>query len=521
MLRSYLKITIRNAIKEWHYSLINLLGLAIGLSTFVLIAQYITLENNIDQFHNEKDQIYKLYSDLKWNSTEEKFPNTPPALGTAILADIPEVKVVTRLRKYFSTTIKIEDKVYLESNVRAVDSSFFDVFNFQVLEGSKDQLFKLPDEIVLTTEIAAKYFGSESALGKTVLVNGQIKIVSGIIEDPRPDSHFDYSILLSLHGDASVAQFEWSWLWSNLDTYIKIRDDAEIDIIGAKLHKLVQDNAGPSIERITGSSLESFFVAGNRLRYYPVPLAEIYYDGMNELGPRGNRTYLNIFGLVAFLLMSLAIINYINLSTARATRRVREVGIRKVVGSARSTIILQFLIEGLLLTVLASALSLVILYILSPVIQMAFELRWNLNPFSSSRMLMITGIATIFTAFLSSIYPPLNISIIQPTESLKINSSSRADLGRLRKFLVVVQFIVSFSIIILAFTANQQLEFLKNRSLGFDKESLLVIKNVNLLEQQRGFKNSILGQSFVKIASYSSHIPGVGGNFEVFKKIRV
>jgi len=519
MLISYLKISVRNAIKEWQYTLINLLGLAIGIATFVFIVRYIELENNIDQFHSDKERIYKLYSDLKWNASEAQFSNTPPALGTALLADIPEVKIVTRLRRYYSTPIRVEDKLFLEPELRAVDSSFLAVFDFKVIEGDADGLFTDPNEVVLAESYARKYFGDESPIGKRIMVNDKLRQVSAVIENPRPDSHFNYTILVSLSADEAVEYFEWSWLWSNVDTYIKIHQDTDIEIIEAKLDKLVQDNAGPSIERITGSSLESFFAAGNQLKYYPVSLNEVYYDSMNLLGPSGNRTYLKIFGLIATLLISLAIINYINLSTARATRRVREVGVRKVVGSTRRVIISQFLIEGFLLTLVASIVSLALISLLNPVIQVAFNIRWNMNPFESVEMLKLLVYTTIFTAFLSSIYPAIHISSIVPTESLKSNSSNKAKLGGLRKFLVIIQFITSFSIIIIAYTASQQLDYLKNRSLGFDKEQLLVIDNAYLVEQQASFKNSVLSQSFVSNASYTSHIPGMGGNFEVFKKI--
>lgn len=510
---------MRSAIKEWQYTLINVLGLAIGIATFVFIVQYLELENNIDNFHSDKDRIYKIYADLKWNAAEAQFPNTPPALGTALLADIPDIEEVTRLRQYYHTSVEIDNQIFLETNVRAVDSTFLKVFDFKILEGNAKTLFTNPDEVVLARDYAIKYFGDSPALGQSILINDRLKMVSAVIENPRKDSHFNYSILLSLNADQGVAYFEWSWLWSNVDTYIKLNKGVSIAQVENKFEQLVLNNAGPSIERITGSSLDDFFTAGNQLKYYAVPLKEVYYDPQNDLGPSGNRTYMKIFGVVALVIILLASINYINLATARAMRRVQEVGIRKVVGSNRWHIMLQFILEGALITFIAGVIAALVMSLLNQPLQMAFDIRWNLDPFTSINSFQLLISTILGTTILSSIYPAIYISSFQPSDTLKSHSSNKSEGRGFRKILVVVQFITSFTIIIFAFAANEQLEYLKNRNLGFNREQLLVVDHADFLETQETFKNKVLQQSFVVNATYTSHVPGKGGNFEVFKKI--
>ena len=519
MIKSYLKIAIRNAARDWQYTAINIFGLAFGIAAFLFIFSFVQKESDIDTFHADGDRIFKYYSDLKWNSMEARFPQSPPALGTATTVNFPEVEYVTRIRTYYHTPVKIDDRTFLETNSLGVDSNFLKVFTYQVIEGNPDELFKDPTEVVLSQSYALKYFGEESAIGKFVEILGTPRKVTGVIRDYRDDSHIRYGILLPLSADRGVERMEWSWLWSNLNTYIKLREGADVQSVEEKLPKLVQDNAGLAIQRITGSSLEDFFNNGNRLSYYTVPLADLYYDDMNGLGPSGNKMYLRIFMIIAFIILLLACINYINLSTARSMKRAKEVGIRKVVGGQRKELIFQFFIEAILFSLVAAVIAIGIGIILNGQLKTGFDIRWDLSPISAPQSILVIVLTTLGVSALCGLYPSLYLSSFQPAKTLKGKETGSGGVGLFRRFLVVIQFITSFGIITMAFTANSQLSYLKKQDLGFKTDRLLVIENADFLENQMAFKQKVLERADIQRGSFSNFVPGIGGNFEVFKKI--
>ena len=277
MLKNYLKIAIRKAIKDKVYSIINLFGLAIGLASFLFITLYVDFEQNVDKFHEGFHSIYRLHTDLKWHEMDEVFPATAPAVGTTIANNFAEAEAVTRIRSINGENIvKIDEAIFQESQILSVDSNFLKVFSFEMINGNPDKLFLEPNQVVLTKTTAQKYFGDENGLDKTIEINEKPFFVTGIIEDSPKNSHLQYSLLMSNLSDEELKYFEWSWVWCNLVTYVKLHPAVLPETLEAKFPEMVKKNAGFAIERITGKSIDTFFEKGNRIGYKLEPLSEVY-----------------------------------------------------------------------------------------------------------------------------------------------------------------------------------------------------------------------------------------------------
>jgi len=517
MLKNYLQTLLRKARKDLTYSGINLVGLALGISSFLFIIQYVRYEMDIDAFHENPERIYRLTADMKWNAMDEQFPSTPPAIGTAIVTNFDDVAYVTRLRAYSTAIVIRNEDVFKETSVMAVDSNFLKIFNFHLLEGNRETVFRDKNSVVLPESYVTKYFGSEDPINQLLKINDKEFKVTGIIEDAPKHSHIAYGPLVSILSDGNVEYFEWSWIWHNLVTYIKIEPTATKESVESKIPQLIMDNASPALERITGKTVEQFFAEGNSLGYYLQPLEEVYYDN-NNIGPQGNKKYLYVFAAVAFLILALASINYMNLSTARSARHAKEVALRKVLGTSRKQLISQFLLEAFVYSVIATILAIGIGEIAGNYIANALGIRWDLSFISSVESILFTFVISLFVGVLSGLYPAFYLSSFQPSQTLYGIHQQRASKSVLRNLLVIFQFIISFGTIIFAFTAHSQIKFLQERDLGFEKDHILIISNVDHALNRNSFKTEVKRLSGVQNASLSSGIPTEGLYGEIFKK---
>lgn len=520
MIRNYIKIAIRKAIKDRTYTLINISGLAIGLATFLFISKYVETERKVDRFQANYHSIYRLHTDLKWNGMDETFPVTAPAVGTAMIDNFPEIKHLTRIRPYYGEKIiKVGEEIFQESGLISVDSNFLKVFSFDILHGKSEDLFTEPNQVVLSESYAKKYFGRQSALNQLIDIENNTYKIIAVMEDAPTDSHISYSILISNVSDGEIEYYEWSWVWCNLVTYFTIQPQVDPQALREKFPELVMNNAGGAIERLTGKSIEAFFERGNSIGYEIEPLSEVYFYGYNVLGKSGSKTFMLVFSIVAIVILLLASINYTNLTTARSMKRAKEIGLRKVIGTTKRQLKSQFLIESILFSLLATVLAVFIYEVINITIPHLFDIHWNLsisqNPM---HLLYIIGIALI-VAVLSGIYPAFYLSSFNPSRALKGVQIKGQSKSPVRNGLLVFQFLISFCIIIFSFTVNSQIDFLRNRDLGFEKDNLMVVTNINRLGSRTAFKNEVSQLSEVVSSSLSSQIPSQSANGELFKKV--
>ncbi len=517
MFKNYLQTILRKARKDLIYTGINLVGLAIGISSFLFIIQYVRYEFDIDSFHENSDRIYRLTADIKWNTMENQFPSTPPALGTAITYNFDEVTYVTRIRAYSETIVVRDEDLYKESSLMAVDSNFLKIFNFRLLAGNRETVFRDKYSVVLPESYVTKYFGTEDPLNQSLKIDDKEYKVTGIIEDAPKHSHIAYGPLVSILGDEGVAFFEWSWIWHNLVTYVKIEPTSSKEDVESKIPLLIMDNASPALERITGKTIEQFFAEGNHLGYFLQPLQDVYYDN-NQLGPQADKKYLYVFAAVAFLILALACINYMNLSTARSANRAKEVGLRKVLGTSRNQLIYQFLLEAFVYSIIATILAIGFGELAGSMLTDAFGIRWDLSFISSIESIAIVFLISSLVGIVSGLYPAFYLSSFQPSRTLYGFHQKGESKSFMRNLLVIFQFIISFGTIIFAFTAHSQIKFLQDRDLGFDKDRILIVKNVDHTSNRNVFKNEVKQLSSVVNASLSSAIPADGLYGEIFKK---
>jgi putative ABC transport system permease protein len=478
MFKNYVKIAVRNLLKHKVYSFINILGLAVGIAASVLIFLYVFDELNFDRFHEKADRIYRLTADWS-NKGDSRIHQlgTPSILARTIRQKYPQAESVTQLAgRLGDCVIRYRDNSIKETEAYAAEPSFFDVFTFPLLKGDPKTALEAPSTVVISRSLAVKLFGSEDPLNKSLEIQAlgsrDLFRVTGVVRDAPRNSHFRFEMLVSMKtyfkGD------EQGWTSNSFTTYILLRNGVTQKTMEEKLVEIDKTYMGRA-----GRSHMPWI-------WTPVPITRIHlYSDLATGGqPNGSAAYVKIFTVVAFLILLIAGINFVNLATARSAKRAREVGIRKIVGSLKSQLIGQFLGESILLSLLALVLAV-------GLIQAALPLYRNLTgrvlglPYFSNPLVIPGLIGTaIAIGFLAGLYPAFFLSSFKNTDILK--GSPLAGKGRgariLRNGLVVFQFAMSALLIIGSLTIGRQLDHIKNRRLGFDKDHIVVVHNAELLD---------------------------------------
>ena len=512
MLKSYFTIAFRNLAKRKFYAGINILGLSIGLTSCLLIVLYIHHELSYDTMHTQADRIYRV--GLKGKISDQKIgvTVTPAPLALTAVEELPEVENATRILHLFGVqTIRYNETVIVEEKVFWADSTFFDVFSFKLLAGDPSTALTEPNTVVLTEDMAQKYFGKEPALGKTLLV-GDEKIpheVTGVVENLPANVHFHFNMLRSMTSLEISRRNEW--FSNNFITYLLLHEGASSESLEAKLPGLVAKYVGPEIQRYLGVSLETLAQEGNQYGYFLQPLLDIHLhsDLSLELEPNGDITYVYILGAIAFFIILLACINFMNLATARSANRAKEVGVRKTLGSLRSSLIWQFMTESVVLCLIATGSAVLAANLLLPsfgniagkeISSVLFIEPWFL--LSLLGLMLIVGM-------LAGSYPAFYLSSFRPVEVLKGKLKVGTKSSSIRNTLVVFQFFISITLIICTLLVYQQLEYAQAKNLGLAKENVMVMYGTQHLtdRQQATFKQALFNESQVVNASISNDIP--------------
>ncbi len=523
MFKNHFIIAFRNLRSKKFYAFINILGLFIGLTSFMLIFLYMHNELSYDTLHSKADRIYRVGLNSKISDQEVRTTVTCPPLAFTAVEELPEVENATRIFHFYGIqTIRYDETVIVENKIYFADSTFFDVFSFQLLEGDPATALIRPNTLVVTEDMAQKYFGNKSALGKTLLI-GDERIpheVTGVLENIPSNVHFRFNML------RSMASLELSrddeWMGNSFITYLLLYEGTSPSSLEAKLPGLVEKYVGPEVQQYMGISLETFSQQGNQYGYFLQPLLDIhlYSNLKEELEPNGDITYIYIFGAIAFFIILLACINFMNLATARSANRAKEVGVRKTLGSLRSSLVWQFMTESVLLSLIATILAVVAVgLLLSPFSNIAgkeisgelFTNAWFL--LSLLGLMLIVGV-------LAGSYPAFFLSSFRPAEVLKGRLNAGTKSSGIRNVLVIFQFFVSITLIICTLLVYQQLDYARKKNMGFEKENIMVMYGVQRLTdgQQAVFKQSLLNQSQVVNTSISNNIPPGSIGTTIFRK---
>ena len=517
MLTNYLKIAWRNLVKKKAFSFINITGLAVGMTCCLLIAAFVTDELSYDRYPALASQIYRVELHLTENGGLSTFSNVDAGVGPGIQAAFPDVLASTRLLRWNEVFIRYQDKQFKEQAIAMVDANFLNIFSIPLLEGNLKTALKEPGSIVITKPFAKKYFGTSSVLGKTLLFGkGQeVRKVTGVIDKVPGNTHFHFDAFLST-ADLGIKTPTWSNV--GFYTYLVLNKGVNPQKLEAKFPQLVAKYVVPETQRDMGVSLAEAQKSVDTFRFFLMPLTDIHLHSASkhELEANGDINSVYVLSILAVFILLLAIVNFTNLSTAGAASRSKEIGIRKVMGSVKTQLIRQFLTESTLLTFLALLLAVLATGLLLPLFNTlsgkAISLETLLSIYNAA-VLLVFG---LLVGILAGAYPAFLLSFSKITSVLKGGSAGQTGhRSNLRSGLVVFQFAVSSALMVATLVAHQQLNFMQNKKIGFDKDQVLVIQDSYMLGQNEAvFKQQLQQDSRVIEVSLSASIPVGVSNLE-------
>jgi len=513
MLQNYLKIALRFMMRQKGFSVINLSGLTIGVTCSLLIVLFIQDELSYENFHRDRDRTYRLGFRGKLEGKELNSAQTGTPVSKALQKDIPQIESTLRIASWATFPVRYEDKAYTEEKMLLADSNFFHFFTFRLLQGHPDSVLNRSGKIVITQSAARKYFGYEgkgaSPVGKVLmLAQGYPVTISGIAADPPKNSHFRFTMVLSLNTWVDVHTGDW--ITGRVLTYFKVKPGESIDTINQALPGFIQTHLRRELHQLRNMSMAEFKSRGNDLGFFSQPLASIHLRSQlsDEMEANSNIQYVFIFGSVAVLMTLLACINFMNLSTARSATRAKEIGVRKSVGAQYHRLILQFLFESYFYVISAVLLSLFLVIVFLPVLNIATAKEIRVVELFKPHFIAGAVAFTILVGLLAGSYPAFYLTHFNPVEVLKGQLRAKLRSYGIRNALVVIQFIISTVLIIATMIIYLQLQFVQQASIGFDKSNILnLLHTKNLEKNGRDFKRDLLQFPGISSASYSNRLP--------------
>lgn len=489
MIRNYVLLFVRNLQRQKLFSIINLLGLSVSIASTLIIYLYVAHEFSFDNFHPHSERLYRVNQTFIWEDAQStQFSRTGPGVAHALKEELPEVEMTSSFHtpgdfivSYAAPGGKVV--AFEETKVLAADSNFFKVFNFPLIHGDEASAFAQANTLVMTTSTASKYFGSENAIGKMLRLgglngsDGQTYEVTGVIEDVPENSTMQFDILLSMKSFPAVEKRYWSWIWTQLETFVLLSPQADINVVREKLKAIPRKRAEESIKAAMGMTYDEYIKSGKKWELFLQPITSLHLPEARVTGSftnEGNRKIIYSFIGAAIFIVLLSCINFMNLSTAQFTRRIKEASIRKILGLGKKELGTSYFIEALAFCFIALLSAIALAQLLIP----GFNFITGKNlvmPLTDP--LLIGGLVglTLLMALLSSSYPALFLTAFNPVNALKGKSKAGKEGKTFRDGLVIFQFSVSIILIICTAVVFQQLNYVSDKDLGFDKDNLVVL----------------------------------------------
>lgn len=488
MLKNYLKVALRSLLKQKSYTIINVVGLTVGIASCLLIVLFVTDEFSYDSFHEKSDRLYKVALERKYPNHATYYAIIPHSYAGVMQQDFPEVEEVLHMGGPFNGVQVTYEKPgsepiqFEEDFLMAADSNFFNLFSIPLVKGEADKVLKNINDLVITQNTALRYFGAEDPVGKTLRFFGQDFKVTGVCEDVPENSHMKFDFLTKWD-DQFFGGNQSNFITFSAHVYVLLKPGTDAAALEAKFPKMVDTYAAAQIEADLGTSWEDYKSAGNGYRYFLQPLQGIHLDPTNiesKMKAGGNINYVYFLICIAALILIIACINFMNLATARSAERAREVGVRKTMGSMKGQLVSQFLAESMLLSVVSTGLALLTATLLLPAFnnlagkQLDFQLT----------LPVLGGIAlfAVLVGFLAGGYPAFVLSAFNPVVVMKGNFTGNARGAWLRNGLVIFQFWISIVLIVGTLIVSQQMEYMQSKSLGYNKDQVLVVERVFALQ---------------------------------------
>jgi putative ABC transport system permease protein len=510
MLRNYLKIAWRNLVRNKTYSILNIAGLAIGLSCFLLMALYVVDELSYDRHHKKADRLYRINADIRFGGVDRSLAVVSDPMGAALKKDYPQVEQFTRI--YTANGAKVirkGDLFITEYNIGHADSTLFEVFTLPVIAGDLGTALNEPNTVVITESAARKYFNRVDVLGKTLETDANVVYkITAVIKNMPENGHFKFDMLFSM--DNVDYQFG-SYVSHNFHTYLLFRDGVDAKAFEKNFSQYIDKYVLPQAKQFMDiSSLEDFKKAGNDLRYSLINVRDIHLKSARaaELGVNSEMQYVYIFSAVAIFILLIACINFMNLSTARSANRSKEVGIRKVLGTEKKSLIQQFLAESTITAVFSLLIAIVLAWAVLPYFNSLAAKNISLESLLRPGMLTALVLLPFFVGVIAGSYPAFYLSSFQPIAVLKGSMNAGFKRSYLRSALVVFQFSISIFLIIGTIVVYRQLGYIQTTNLGFKKENVLIVDGTEALgNNARAFKEEIQKYPEVLGGAFSGYLP--------------
>ena len=511
MLKNYLKIALRNIKKQKGYAFINLSGLAIGMAACLLILLWVHNEMSFDTYHENADNIYRLVIDANVGAPMRAPVSMPPA-GPAIVAEYPEALQYARLTRPQRSSVIVGDKEYFEENVGDADNSIFEIFSFPFLEGNPKTALQTAYTAVISEDIAKKYFGDDDPIGQMINFGGDEEFaITGVVENVPANSHFTFDILRSMETRyAENRPMMENWMYVSIYQYLLLAEIADYKTLEGKLPALVDKNLGFILKSIGGTLA---------LELQPLKRIHLHSDFMGDIGAQGSIMYVYLFSGIALFVLMIACINFINLSTARAATRAQEVGMRKTLGAVRHRLVGQFLGESVVYSLISLVLAVVLILLAIPWFNAVVGRSLSLNIFQVPWLIPgFVGLA-LLVGIAAGSYPAFVLSSFQPVRVLRGKQKVGTRNIHFRRILVITQFAISIVLIIGTMIIYKQLDYMKSKELGFQKEHVVVLPGMSdVMEQSyQAFRNEFKNIPGVIAVGASSMVPGRGIAKSIFR----
>ena len=503
MFSNYLKVAIRNLTKHKAYSFINIVGLAIGITGSLLILVYVANQLSYESMHENRGHIYRASVEFGSGQSTIKMAGAFPALGPAAAAEIPDVIAAVRLKNVPNAIMTVGNKQFKEEHFFFADSNIFSVFTFPLLRGNKNTALADPTSLVISEKTAKKYFGDSDPMGKSMFFNGTHEfIITAVMKDVPPTTMIRCELIAPYSRGMEIDRPSLPWMqWGEDFTYFYLKEGVSIPHLQKQLRELYTRHTNPTM--------------GALMNFTLLPLSDIYFksDAMGELEPTGNLTSLYLFSSIAILVLLIACLNFVNLSTARSMRRAKEVGLRKVLGAHRGKLIMQFFGESLLITLFAVLLSLILFELFNPLLYDYFNIQLPESSFLSLKFYGVLTSTLLFVSLIAGVYPAVFLSKFQPVDSLKGTHVTGIAGSGLRRLLVTSQFAITTFLIIGTTTIYKQLNFMRHSDLGFDKANVLTVQ-YPISDKGMAEKYPVIKQAFQSVpgvvdVSGSYTLPGI------------
>jgi putative ABC transport system permease protein len=509
MFKNFLKVALRNLWKNKAFSAINIAGLSVGLAVCLLIVLYVKDELSYDRYNTQSVNIYRVDADIYFNGTQFISAASPAPLAPTLMKDYPQIVQYVRLRNFGDILIRKDNQNIPNHNAIFADSTFFQVFSIPMIKGNRLTALNEPNSIVIDETTAKKYFNSTDVVGKTLYVDNSVNCkITGVISDFPPQSHFHFSFIRPMHDTYHDDQGDW--LSNNYASFVLVRPGVSKASLQNSVDATINNYLVKQLDQVLHMNANDLKHSSNHFIYPVMPLTDIHLHSNKsyEFEANGNITYVYIFSIIAIFILLIACVNFMNLSTARSANRAKEVGIRKVAGSTRSSLVTQFLTESVLTSFLSLLIAIGIAALLLPLFNQLAGKQMNVWTLFSTWLLPVLIALIVVVGCIAGSYPAFYLSSFQPVQVLKGSIAKGFKNSWLRSGLVVFQFFISISLIIGTIVIYNQLTYIRSREIGYNRDQVLVINNTYALDKNiKTFRQDMLKISGVQGATVAGSLP--------------